>query len=52
MRLGKGTDMARQRSRLEEIIFNLRAIEAHIANGLKADEAGRQEGITERAYYR
>ena len=45
-------DMARKRHRAEEIIGKLRAIEVHIAKGVKADEAARQEGIAEQTYYR
>ena len=44
--------MARRRYRPEEIIFKLRAIEVHIAKGLKAEEAAREEGITDQTYYR
>ncbi len=44
--------MARKRHRAEEIIGKLRAIEVHIAKGLKADQAARKEGITEQTYYR
>ena len=44
--------MARKRYQAEEIIRKLRAIEVHIAQGLKADEAARKEGITEQTYYR
>ena len=39
-------DMARKKHRAEEIIPKLRAMEVHIAKGLKADEAARKEGIT------
>ena len=49
---GKGKDMARKKHRAEEIIPKLRAMEVHIAKGLKADEAARKEGITEQTYYR
>ena len=45
-------DMARKRCRAEEIISKLRAMEVHIANGLKADEAARKERITAQTYYR
>ena len=45
-------DMARKKHRAEEIISKLRAMEVHIAKGLKADEAARKEGITEQTYYR
>ena len=44
--------MARKRHRPEEVIGKLRAIEVHIAKGLKADQAARKEGITEQSYYR
>ena len=44
--------MARKRHRPEEVIGKLRAIEVHIAKGLKADQAARKEGITEQTYYR
>ena len=44
-------DMARKKHRAEEIIPKLRAMEVHIAKGLKADEAARKEGITEQTYY-
>ena len=44
--------MARKKYRAEEIIAKLRAMEVHIAKGLKADEAARKEGITEQTYYR
>ena len=44
--------MARKRYRPEEIISKLRAIEVHLAKGLKADQASRQEGIVEQTYYR
>ena len=40
---GKGKDMARTRYQAEEIIRKLRAIEVHIAQGLKAEEAARKE---------
>ena len=49
---GKGTDMARKRSQAEEIIRKLRAIEVHMAKGLKAEEAARREEIAEQTYYR
>ena len=45
-------DMARKKHRAEEIIPKLRAMEVHIAKGLKADEAARKEEITEQTYYR
>ena len=45
-------DMARKKHRAEEIIPKLRAMEVHIAKGLKVDEAARKEGITEQTYYR
>lgn len=45
-------DMARKKHRSEEIISKLRAMEVHIAKGLKTDEAARKEGITEQTYYR
>ena len=44
---GKGRDMASKRHQAEEIIGKLRAIEVHIAKGLKADEAVRREEIAE-----
>ena len=44
-------DMARKKHRAEEIISKLRAMEVHIAKGLKVDEAVRKEGITEQTYY-
>jgi hypothetical protein len=34
--------MARKRYKPEEIISKLRAIEVHLAKGLKADQASRQ----------
>ena len=43
---GKGMYIARKKHRAEEIIPKLRAMEVHIAKGLKADEAARKEGIT------
>jgi transposase-like protein len=49
-RKGHGHDQERYRP--EEIIFKLRAIEVHIAKGLKAEEAARKEGITDQTYYR
>tara|TARA_B000000460_G_scaffold111907_1_gene78519 strand:+ start:132 stop:449 length:318 start_codon:yes stop_codon:yes gene_type:complete len=49
---GKGKDMARKRYQAEEIIRKLRAIEVHMAKGLKAEEAARKEEITEQTYYR
>jgi putative transposase len=49
---GKVKDMARRRYKPEEIISKLRAIEVHLAKGLKAEEASRQEGIVEQTYYR
>ena len=45
-------DMARKKHRAEEIIPKLRAMEVHITNGLKTDEAARKEEITEQTYYR
>jgi len=44
--------MARKRYQPEEIISKLRAIEVHLAKGMKADQAFRQEGIVEQTYYR
>jgi len=44
--------MARKRYRTEEIISKLRAIEVHIAKGLKTEEAVRKEEITAQTYYR
>ena len=44
--------MARKRHRPEEVIGKLRAIEVHIAKGVRADQAARKEGITEQTYYR
>ena len=41
-------DMARKKHRAEEIIPKLRAMEVHIANGLKTDEAARKEGSRSR----
>ena len=49
---GKVKDMARKRYQPEEIISKLRAIEVHLAKGMKADQASRQEGIVEQTYYR
>jgi len=44
--------MAKKRHGPEEIISKLRAIEVHLAKGLKADQASRKEGIAEQTYYR
>ena len=44
--------MGKKRYGPEEIISKLRAIEVHLAKGLKAEEASRKEGITEQTYYR
>lgn len=52
MHSGKVKDMAKKRYGPEEIISKLRAIEVHLAKGLKADQAARQEGIAEQTYYR
>jgi putative transposase len=49
---GKVKDMTRKRYKPEEIISKLRAIEVHLAQGMKADQASRQEGIVEQTYYR
>ena len=44
--------MARKKHQPEEIMAKLRAMEVHLSKGLKADEAARQEGITEQTFYR
>ena len=44
--------MARKRYQAEEIIRKLRAIEVHMAKGLKAEEASRKEEIAQQTYYR
>jgi len=44
--------MARKRYQAEEIIRKLRAIEVHMAKGLKAEEASRKEEIAEQTHYR
>ena len=49
---GKGKDMARKRYQAEEIIRKLRAIEVHMAKGLKSEEAALKEEVTEQTYYR
>ena len=48
----KGMDMARVRHTPEQIIGKLRAIEVHIASGLKTEEASRKEGISHQTYHR
>ena len=48
----KGQTMARKRYTPEQIISKLRAIEVHLAKGMRADQASRQEGIVEQTYYR
>jgi DNA-binding XRE family transcriptional regulator len=49
---GRGKNMVRKRHRAEEIFGKIRAMEVHIAKGLKADEAARKAGIAEQTYYR
>lgn len=44
--------MARRRHTPEQIISKLRAIEVHTHSGKTAEQAARQEGITEQTYYR
>jgi len=48
----KGKVMARTRHTPEQIISKLRAIEVHTHSGMTAEQAARQEGITEQTYYR
>jgi len=44
--------MARKRFSTEQIIVILRKIELHLNQGLTAEEAVRQEGISAHTYYR
>ncbi len=44
--------MVKKRYKPEEIILKLRAVEVHVAKGNSAEQAARQEGISEQTYYR
>lgn len=44
--------MATKRHTSEQIIQKLRAIEVHISKGMAAEQAARQEEISEQTYYR